>query len=327
MPVRWIDPSLAENNKVKAEKDKYDVHFVINSSGLLAQFNQAEIIDAADVHLADRLAAKYGEKNEAVILAVALAARAVRHGSPAVDLAGTKQHYFDQLTNKLEVAWPGDDWYQQVKASHLVKAKAIRVLDQAEAHENATGIVYLNRYWHDEVLIADTIKQRLAVGTDSELTTDQNKFLQNLLPDPQAAGQIAAVKRALEQATTVITGGPGTGKTTTLGALLAMLAKFAPEMQVALAAPTGKAAKRMNEAILEALSRLAQPDVKVPKATTINRLLGPVAGSATRFQHNVSNPLPFDIIIIDEASHGFVNYDGSNNGSNPARNQIDFGGR
>ncbi|WP_068402599.1 exodeoxyribonuclease V subunit alpha, partial [Kribbia dieselivorans] len=95
-----------------------------------------------------------------------------------------------------------------------------------------------------------------------------------------------------------LTGGPGTGKTRTIATVLRSL-RFADgrEPRVALAAPTGKAAARMNESLAAQLG-----DGAFDPATTIHRLLGSLPQSSTRFRHHARNPLPHDIVIVDEAS-------------------------
>ncbi|MBJ7516764.1 MAG: exodeoxyribonuclease V subunit alpha, partial [Stenotrophomonas sp.] len=111
----------------------------------------------------------------------------------------------------------------------------------------------------------------------------------------------------------LVTGGPGTGKTTTIARLLLLLVAHAvqagqPAPRVALAAPTGRAAERMAESLRLALQRL-QDDGLAPElcaalpssGTTLHRLLGVIPDSP-RFRHHADNPLPFDVVVVDEAS-------------------------
>ncbi len=107
-----------------------------------------------------------------------------------------------------------------------------------------------------------------------------------------------------------MTGGPGTGKTTTVARLLALFAEQAeldgrPPLRIALAAPTGKAAARLQEAVQLEVDRLDAVDrqrVSGPRATTLHRLLGSRPDTSSRFRHHRGNRLPFDVIVVDETS-------------------------
>jgi exodeoxyribonuclease V alpha subunit len=132
--------------------------------------------------------------------------------------------------------------------------------------------------------------------------------LQQIFATPtQASGRVnwqqLAVARALTSRLTIISGGPGTGKTTTVANLLACLLAGGADLRVALAAPTGKAAVRMEEALRQRAESLP-PIVRARLPTdsyTLHRLLGfnPASG---RFRHDAGNPLPFDVVVVDEAS-------------------------
>lgn len=115
---------------------------------------------------------------------------------------------------------------------------------------------------------------------------------------------------ALSRGLTVLTGGPGTGKTTTVARLLALLAEQAeldgkPRLRIALAAPTGKAAARLQEAVQLEVDKLAVVDrerLQGLRATTMHRLLGSKPDTSSRFRHNRENRLPHDVIVVDETS-------------------------
>ncbi|BBX88356.1 hypothetical protein MBOE_00050 [Mycolicibacterium boenickei] len=114
----------------------------------------------------------------------------------------------------------------------------------------------------------------------------------------------------MSQGLTVLTGGPGTGKTTTVARLLALLAEQAalaglPSLRIALAAPTGKAAARLQEAVQLEVNRLDAVDrerISGLQATTLHRLLGPRPDTSSRFRHHRANRLPHDVIVVDETS-------------------------
>jgi exodeoxyribonuclease V alpha subunit len=119
--------------------------------------------------------------------------------------------------------------------------------------------------------------------------------------------QREAAEIALAQAVTVLTGGPGTGKTTTVARLLALAAEQegSARPRIALAAPTGKAAARLQEAVQQEVAKLDTADqarLGELQAMTLHRLLGSKPDSASRFRHNRGNRLPHDVIVVDETS-------------------------
>jgi exodeoxyribonuclease V alpha subunit len=122
-------------------------------------------------------------------------------------------------------------------------------------------------------------------------------------PDARADWQKVAVALALASRLAIISGGPGTGKTTTVAALIACLLELEPELRIVLAAPTGKAAARMR-ATLAARAHALPPAVRerLPaEAYTVHRLLG-ATSTPGRFRHDAANPLALDLLVVDEAS-------------------------
>jgi exodeoxyribonuclease V alpha subunit len=195
------------------------------------------------------------------------------------------------------LSWPGGDWVQRVGASRLTAAGVLR----AEG-----SVTYLDRYWREECQVRDDLAARLAlpppVVDDARLAT-----LAPVLFPPGYDEQRPAAVAAAGQWTTVLTGGPGTGKTTAVAGLLALLADQSDRrLRIALTAPTGKAAARLQEAVRTAF---AQPHfaphaaaVGDPTAQTLHRLLGWKRGSRNRFRHDRRNRLPHDVIVVDETS-------------------------
>lgn len=167
------------------------------------------------------------------------------------------------------------------------------------------GRLYLHRYFDYEVRLARRIMQaaRTPPRTVSQAARD---LLNTLFPPPtdhEVDWQKIAAALALRNTLTIISGGPGTGKTTTVVNLLACLLTQEPHSRIALAAPTGKAAARMTEAIRQRAGHLPE-DLrnKLPaESFTIHRLLGANPGQGT-FTHHAGNPLPYDALIVDEAS-------------------------
>ncbi|WP_051378767.1 exodeoxyribonuclease V subunit alpha [Derxia gummosa] len=139
-----------------------------------------------------------------------------------------------------------------------------------------------------------------ATGAVSALV---DRLFHGLRPNP---AQRAAVERVLAQRLVVITGGPGTGKTTTVARCIAAVLEAEPDTRVLLAAPTGKAAARMNEALASQLALLPADLVArrrhLPPARTVHALLGLVPGKADAIRHHAGRPLDADLVVIDEVS-------------------------
>ena len=153
------------------------------------------------------------------------------------------------------------------------------------------GLLYLARFHAEETRVADALRARRA------LPTDEGRAPLPGTGDPDPA-QDAAVAAALRHRTTVITGGPGTGKTTTVVRVLNSLGAEQP-VSIALAAQTGKAARQLHDAVVPRLR--PGTSTQVPQASTLHRLLGlPVRGP--RVQHDRTNPLPHDVVVVDEVS-------------------------
>ena len=262
------------------------------ATGVLRTFNEAGVIDSSDVVVAQRLTALAKDTDERVALAVAFVVRAVRAGSVCVALADVEQH-----SAIADLPWPpAGEWLAAVAASPLTVDPTVLHLDD--------GLLYLDRYWLEECRVAEDVLA-LAGARRSGSVPDINR----LFPD-SFAEQRGAAQLALSRALTVLTGGPGTGKTTTVARLLALLAEQAeldgkPRLRIALAAPTGKAAARLLEAVQLEVDALAPADrERLPAlaATTLHRLLGSRPDTSSRFRHNRENRLPHDVIVVDETS-------------------------
>ena len=273
--------------------DTTDWRRAVGASGLLGAFNDAAVIDSADVLVAQRLGALAEETDERVLLAVALVVRGLRAGSVCLDLRSVEAQ-----VDAPDLPWPAiDGWLEAVWASPLLESP--HVLRRRE------HLLYLDRYWREEEQVATDLKamvsRRAVDGVDS--TADIVRLFPAGYEEQRGAAEIALAQRV-----TVLTGGPGTGKTTTVARLLALFAGQAgtgSRLRIALAAPTGKAAARLQEAVqleIDKLDLVDQRRLSGLQATTMHRLLGSRPDSSSRFRHHRGNRLPHDVIVVDETS-------------------------
>ena len=290
-----------------------DPALVFAASGLLGAFNAAGVLRPADVHTATAVGRMAGEPDETVQLAVALAVRALRNGSVALDLQTVSGTVFDESEEQIDVSglpWPDPGpWLETCRQSPLVTSGTAG--EGGRPLRLAGELLYLERYWLQEELVRTQLQQRYAAGGYAVDTDRVAAALRRLFPRTGLAGgevdrqQLAAAVSALSRVT-VLAGGPGTGKTTTVARLLALLHdQPGPALRIALAAPTGKAAARLEEAVLAAAASLEPADrerVGEVSASTLHRLLGWQPGSRSRFRHDATNHLPHDVLIVDEMS-------------------------
>lgn len=296
--------------------------------GPLQPFHAAGILAVPDVQVAATLMRIGGhpvtaaiDADTSVALGAALCVRALRAGSVCVDLAygngqwvpeGEAEQPTPDCTGAAPAGAPLDwpdpaDWLAAARAHPLVAQgvdgpddRPLRLVDSR---------LYLQRYWLDEQLVRTEMHRRAdLVDVDAHaLAEGLARLFDATRSDAQQpnAQRLAAATAALRLAT-VVAGGPGTGKTYTVARIVALLRQLhGPQLTVGLAAPTGKAAARLAEALAEAATGMAQVDqdrLRDLTTSTLHRLLGWRPDSSGRFRHDRSNPLPHDVIIVDETS-------------------------
>ena len=293
--------------------DLHDARYVRSAAGTLRAFNEAGVLAAADVHVALRLARLCRESDDSTLLGTALAVRAPRLGSVCVDLAtiaATAAADLETTVDLQALPWPQPEpWVASLASSRLVAVGESSGEDRPLRLVGTT--LYLDRYWRDERSVADDLIARSEPADDVDealLADGLARLFQGDEPDLQRLAAATCVLRRLA----VVGGGPGTGKTTTVTRILALLdeqanASDAPKPLVALAAPTGKAAARLEEAVHEEAVALELDEAERSRlldtrASTLHRLLGWRAGSSSRFRHDRGNQLPHDVVVVDEAS-------------------------
>lgn len=238
-------------------------------------------------------------------LVVALASNAVGCGNICLNLADIAEG--DVLVDGTRQQLPSTgELREQLAGAAVVGAPGQfrpLVLDGA-------GRLYLYRYWRYEHDLARVILEKTGLFANDFDESLLGEGVERLFPDSAGEGgdwQKIAAMAAVRKRFCVISGGPGTGKTSTVVKIIALLLEQArgKSLRIALAAPTGKAAARLKESIRLMKEKLdCAPDVKalIPdEVTTIHRLLGVRAGSV-RFRHSGDNLLPHDVVIVDEAS-------------------------
>jgi len=271
-------------------------------------FEQLDRFTEIDRHFAHCLLRLEGTESPHLWLAAALASNATQRGHVCADLQTITGGPLDEGKGKTgRVYAPGfSEWVNELRRSATVGEPGDHrplVLDRA-------GRLYLYRYWHYEQRIASALKKLASAALlDVDIATLRqglSKWFPQEVSDEPNWQSWAAVTAAL-RSFSVVTGGPGTGKTSTVLRILALLLaqRGHERMRIALTAPTGKAAARLREAIRQSKGSLeAGSDVlaRIPEeASTLHRLLG-LKPSSRRFRFGRANPLPFEIVVVDEAS-------------------------
>ena len=288
---------------------------------LLYDLKETNVISELDYQFAKMIDRKqqnhpYTEqqKNLAVLLA-ALVSFQVMQGHSAIRLDSYITHSFFGLTGRnserdihSEILQKIDnitplEW-QKVLANHIAfSSDPIQVAPMLFQH----GLLYFYRYWQAENNIANYLVKAVEFSQEIANTALDKRIIEKLFEKSDEINwQKVAVATAIKKKFSVISGGPGTGKTTTVAKLLAALQekqlRNGKEMlNIALVAPTGKAAARLKESISLSLSGL-HLSFDIPTiASTIHRLLG-IRPQSDEPRYHKKNPLHIDLLVVDEAS-------------------------
>ena len=227
---------------------------------------------ACDVHVALTLGAIADVEDQKVLEAAARAVSAARQGHSFVELAAETAAHVARCERLI-----GDSDADKVRPLRLIGSR-----------------LYLDRYWREERRLAAALLARNRMRPDVGDLTALGTAIGDAFPSEAFAEQRTAAAVALLRDLAVIAGGPGTGKTSTVAQIVALTRTLASHRGgqpplIALCAPTGKAAARMQEAVAGSI-----------RASTIHRLLGWLPGG--RFRHDATNRLPHDVVILDETS-------------------------
>jgi exodeoxyribonuclease V alpha subunit len=258
-----------------------------------------------DLHFARFMAKVSKAQSQELVLAAALVSRMTREGHICVDLSS--QEPFHALETGDRVVFPeAGKWGKKLRRSGVVGEPGEHkplILDH-------TDRLYLYRYWEYQEELAKGIKSRISLDNHVPLVKSLQEGLNRIFSAQEDVGvdwQKVATFAAARRKFCVITGGPGTGKTTTVAKILALLMEQngGQRLRTALVSPTGKGAARLQEAMKKTKEDLGcEQSVKafIPdEASTIHRLLGTVVGSPY-FRFNALNHLPVDTVVVDEAS-------------------------
>jgi exodeoxyribonuclease V alpha subunit len=273
------------------------------------------ILSLLDIHFAGFMERLAGTRDPQLWLAAAMVSRYTGQGHICLDLSSLDQkRLLDAGDGKGPVVCPNlNDWCKKLRKTAVVGTPgeyAPLILDDRSR-------LYLHRYWDYQEKLARSIRKHVH---DDEEDMDMVRLREGLervfgasfTTGPPGQGedidwQKVAAFTSLTKRFCVISGSPGTGKTTTIVRILALILEQtrSSNLRIALSAPTGKAAARLQEAIKRGKKKLNCPDkIKeaIPEeASTLHRLLGSIPGSPY-FRHHAKNLLPVDVVVVDEAS-------------------------
>jgi exodeoxyribonuclease V alpha subunit len=282
----------------------------------LEELRSRGFLSPLDLHFARALERIGGESREEVLLAAALVSRQVAERHVCLDVEHPPALVDEEGRPLIDRAWPeARAWLATLRSSNLVAESAARAASEESPLVLDSGNrLYLRRYWdHQRRLASEILRRTREVRSDVDPWVLREGL--GRLFDPPAADvpdwQRVAALTAVLRSVCVISGGPGTGKTHTVAKILTLLVEQAlaarrPLPRMMLVAPTGKAARRLSEALESARRNLRSSEAAtaaLPRAaSTIHRALGMGAGAVARARRDEDNPLDADVVVVDEAS-------------------------
>jgi exodeoxyribonuclease V alpha subunit len=268
-------------------------------------FLQSGFFSPLDFHFARFMEKLSGASSRELVQAAALVSRFTRAGHVCFDLASQQP---------LDLSETGESFLLPERSLWEKKLRESSVVGEPGEHRplilDHEGRLYLYRYWDYQEELTKGIKKRVGQERHPSEIESLRQGLSRIFPEAKGGvtdWQKVAAFAAARRMFCVIAGGPGTGKTTTVAKILALLVEQGKgrKLRTSLVSPTGKGAARLQEAMKEAKEKLpCDEKVKVlipDSASTIHRLLGPAANSPY-FRYNAQHPLPVDALVVDEAS-------------------------
>ncbi len=271
-----------------------DARRVRDAEGILADANVAGLFAASDLHITSRMVRMCGEPVAvAAQVAIALAVRSVRLGSTCFALTTV-----DELPGAQALALPSAvEMLAELRDCPLVVGARGSTLQPVVLMDSDDGpLVYLQKYFRQEQSIRQTLANRATSAPDVDVEAVRAQVAEVFADSTAEPRQRLAAEVAASHWTSILAGGPGTGKTYTVARILAVLDSLAGgDLRIGMCAPTGRAAAQLQASV--------DLDGTLPtsvRAVTVHSLLGWRPGSTPRY--GLANKLPHDVIVVDETS-------------------------